>query len=50
MKANGGIRGWSGLAVIGCAILMALPARAQVWPGKDDPDGMTWDRIRAALR
>ncbi len=49
MKVNGRIRGWSGLAVIGCAILLPLPARAQVWPGKDDPDGMTWDKIRAAL-
>lgn len=29
--------------------LLAAPAAAQVWPGKTDPDGLTWDAIKAAM-
>jgi len=38
-----------GLAAAAWLTVLALPARAQLPPGKQDPDGMTIDRIQAAL-
>jgi hypothetical protein len=38
-----------GLTAAACVTVLALPARAQVAPGKLDPDGMTFDRIQGAL-
>ena len=40
---------WRGLAAVGCLVLLPLEAKAQVAPGKQDPDGMTFERIQAAL-
>ena len=37
------------LAAAAWLILLALPARAQVWPGKVDPDGYTFEKIQQAL-
>ena len=38
-----------GLTVAACATVLALPARAQLAPGKVDPDGYTFEKIQAAL-
>jgi hypothetical protein len=38
-----------GLAAAACVAALALPARAQLPPGKIDPDGYTFEKIKAAL-
>ena len=49
MTARGMNAAGKGLAVCAWLLLAALPARAQLPPGKVDPDGMTFDDIKRAL-
>ena len=49
MRANAMIAVGRGLAALASLVLLAHPARAQVFPGKVDPDGYTFERIKAEL-
>ena len=37
------------LAALAWLSVVSFPARAQVWPGKTDPDGLTLDKIKAEM-